>query len=230
MRDGAIALLDVLGWKGVWQRSESAIDDLLSISADARDRVQRILNDSNADNELKERFSSLTPEVLTFSDTLAFAVHGDHGPSIELCALLAIGAIHRSLELKLPVRGAITYGKFLARQNILVGPAVDEVASWYEHSEWIGVHLTPSASLPIVLDSFYVADILTHYDVPTKTGTLKGGLACNWPQFIPEGGDTMGTREALIQSLMSLGPVTSDLGRKVLSTVDFYDAIRGKKG
>lgn len=55
--------------------------------------------------------------------------------------------IRESLLQGIPVRGATCYGPLSTNGNIMVGPAIDEVASWYESADWIGVFQTPSAFL-----------------------------------------------------------------------------------
>jgi len=47
------------------------------------------------------------------------------------------------------LRGAITIGEYACLNNIIVGPGVDECASWYEQTDWLGVIFAPSAQFII---------------------------------------------------------------------------------
>ncbi|WP_366289917.1 hypothetical protein [Paenibacillus sp. AN1007] len=44
MAEGAVTFFDVLGWKGIWQRKENAMKQLLKIIDDAQKYVSRINN------------------------------------------------------------------------------------------------------------------------------------------------------------------------------------------
>lgn len=70
---------------------------------------------------------------------------------------------------ELPVRGAIGYGRFCLMDNMLMGPAVDEVASWYEAVEWLGAVFTPTASFRYRPEDFGAVNLID-YDVPLKRG------------------------------------------------------------
>lgn len=61
----------------------------------------------------------------------------------------------------------LTYGLFNSSGNILLGPAVDEVASWHEAANWIGVLHTPTAYLS-TKDVRESKGILVDYTVPLK--------------------------------------------------------------
>ena len=47
------------------------------------------------------------------------------------------------------IRGAITYGEYSYKGNIMLGPGIDECASWHEKADWIGVSLSPSSEIVI---------------------------------------------------------------------------------
>ena len=49
------------------------------------------------------------------------------------------------------LRGVISFGEFYISNSIIIGPAVEEAAEWYEKSEWFGVYTTPSATYGLKL-------------------------------------------------------------------------------
>ncbi len=224
MECGAIALLDVLGWKGIWQRSGSdPLDKLNSLVSKAKERALDLVRGDRGE-EFRQRFAGLDPEVISISDTIAFAVKGDLQGALECAVLLSATTLTRAIDMGLPLRGAISYGRFLSQGNILLGPAVDEVASWYEQADWIGVHLTPSAELQVDTSKFIQPNVLVSCKLPIKGGGRKG-LACNWPFYYQWDAASMDERRrTLIGELLKLGPMTSDVGLKTMNSVDFFDS------
>lgn len=71
-----------------------------------------------------------------------------------------------ALEQELPLRGAISYGQYSIKDNIMLGYVVDEAASWHESTDWIGVILTPSAQM-ITRDK-ELKSITTYDKIPFK--------------------------------------------------------------
>lgn len=229
MEIGAVALLDVLGWKGIWQRSDTALDDIQSLVDDANHK-SREWSFNKKRNAFGGRFDGLQANVISISDTIAITVVGKLDLTVEFISLLSMSAIFRSIEKGIPVRGAISYGRFLTKKNVLLGPAVDEVASWYEQAEWIGVSLTPTAALQVNRKKLYAHSALVDHDLPTKAGMMKNTVAVNWPRYYhPEAKDHESRRVGLIGALTGLGPVTSEIGPKILNTIAFFDA-HCKKG
>jgi hypothetical protein len=186
MQHGAIALLDILGWKGVWQRDKDALDKLNAIHGDIRDRAKLILTESDSP-WTGPFFSGIQVSVISISDTIAITTTGDLNRAIELATGLSSLLTIRSIDAGLPVRGAISAGYFKAKDNTLVGPAVDEVASWYEHSDCFGTFLTPSAQLQVDRNKFLILNALVEWDLPAKSGLLKGALCGNWPMSWGQG-------------------------------------------
>lgn len=64
-------------------------------------------------------------------------------------------------------------------QNVMIGPGIDECASWHETGNWIGVHLTPTAQ--INWDMFATSDdvICKNDHIPLKPG-LKAHYCVKW--------------------------------------------------
>lgn len=138
---GVVTFLDVLGWKGVWQRKNEAISDLESIVKLIDNRAKRL-----------ERGSESSPSsIMIVSDTIVIFTEADLknvNSKIEFHGQLCAEAIPISIKKGLPLRGATSFGEVVISNthNIFAGKAIDEAASWHEKADWIGVFLTPSAN------------------------------------------------------------------------------------
>jgi hypothetical protein len=161
MQKGVITLLDVLGWKGIWQRQNGAdainklkyLVDMIQTSIQRREHLYATTEGGFAEPFPKTR-------VISISDTIAIVseineherehYHIGRGPiesAIKYQSVLVARLIRESILAGIPLRGAMSVGEFEAADNILVGPAIDEVAEWYELCDWIGVIQSPSAYL-----------------------------------------------------------------------------------
>ncbi|MDP1571494.1 MAG: hypothetical protein Q8L86_15985 [Vicinamibacterales bacterium] len=81
-----------------------------------------------------------------FSDTFIFFSRG--GTDREFAAIEQAGRLFFQglLAKRIPVRGALTYGKLYSRvdKNIFVGPALIDAYQYGECQNWVGFILTPS--------------------------------------------------------------------------------------
>jgi hypothetical protein len=136
---GVVTFLDVLGWKGVYARKPDAIASLTRLIEGVRKRAESLQR-----GRLNQKV-----EVKSISDTIAiftFCSESEISAAIEVHGELCQWLIPESIESEIPVRGATTFGDFeIDEKSIFLGKAIDEAASWHELSDWIGVHLTPSA-------------------------------------------------------------------------------------
>ena len=143
---GAVTLLDFLGWKGVWmndykQQSQSAHFNYNSLQKLAN-LIKTINEECNA--QCKEYGTSL--KFISISDTLALfspCRSGDDDEEnyniLKLHAELCSRVMDISAASGFALRGAITIGEFDYWNNVIIGPGVDECASWYEQADWLGV-------------------------------------------------------------------------------------------
>jgi hypothetical protein len=152
---GSIALLDILGFKGLWNREgpEQLINSVIEI----QEYCKKWIKAFNMDSRWTDRGIKYT--VQFFSDTLIITVEEKkttkddsisnfyEGCSIEEIAYITGVIFNGALSLNMLLRGAISYGEYYKDDNnrIIMGLAVDEVGDWYNKAEWAGIHLTPSA-------------------------------------------------------------------------------------
>lgn len=206
MQQGAVTVVDVLGWKGIWQRKSDAMEALRGI----RDLIGHLQ---------KSDLPGLAPEIWGFSDTIILTAYGEPGSVLPVHANMSSMALSFCLSDKLPARGAIGYGKFCCMDNMLIGPAVDEVFSWYEAVEWLGAVLTPTASFYYRPEDFR-ADNVIDYDVPL-TGGGKYAMKCvDWL-------DDRKDEAELLQCFRDTASVmTPDVAPKYQNTIEFFRYVR----
>lgn len=157
-------------------------------------------------------------DVISISDTIVLLTVGKTEAPLELHARMCSKIVANALEEGLLIRGAINCGYFETRENIFVGPAIDEVAAWHEVADWIGVIQTPSAyfaSINPCCDEFKMVE----YDVPLKTKGKILTRCVNWTDdWIIKGKDILDLRKVFIQ----MGPILPEIYPKFRNTLDFY--------
>lgn len=221
MKLGAITLLDILGWKGIWQRKHNAIKDLLEIIEITTIRAERITNREFPC--LKEsRFKDLETKIISISDTIAIVTYGECNKALEYQATVVSRIISESIIHQIPVRGATCYGELTTEENIMLGPAVDEVASWYEMMDWIGVIYTPSALLQCDNDSFFSKGVIKPHTIDIKNYGKYSTFCVNWIRnWLRKKLD----KNDLVKNFLNLQPITPAIASKLLSTIQFYQTF-----
>lgn len=219
MQDGAITLLDVLGWKGIWQRKSNALQALMDLIDTAQKKSSLVVKDY-------EGFKDLEINVESISDTIAITTYGDKLKSLVFHAGITGRLIADSIISEIPVRGATSYEKLTKNGNVMVGPAVDEVASWYECSDMIGVFQTPSAFLTRIEKGYY-KHFLFDYNVTIKQ---HGKMETRCSDWLGTWRARKLTIEDLTDKLMKMGPITPAIYSKFKNTIDFYEEAYKQKG
>ncbi|MBC9785882.1 hypothetical protein H1S01_15455 [Heliobacterium chlorum] len=219
MNEGAVTLLDVLGWKGVWQRNPNAIKDLKTLINDISIRARDMVSEDRYKSANFQFMKNLKIEIKSISDTIALITYGKPEDSLIFQALLSGMLITKSIKLGLPLRGATSWGKMISEDNIFVGPAIDEVASWYESVNWIGVIFTPSA-LWRISDNLKIKNLLIKQNVNVKSIGLFETYCVNWPNVWKYDGNS---DENLRKVFINMGPITPDIGQKLANSLNFYE-------
>ncbi len=210
--NGVVTFLDVLGWKGVYDRKQDAIASLkglvVGVSGQAKTKRGRI---------------SMNVEVKSISDTIAiFALCAENeiSTAIEIHGELCQWLIPKSIDSEIPVRGATAFGEFEIFENIFVGKAVDEAASWHEQADWIGVHLTPSAEY--VFKSTAKKSAWALFTPPNKT-------RLNWKPHCVDWTNEWTDRQQKIEEIKAkfrrLGPILPEIAGKFANTLAFIDGM-----
>ena len=142
--------------------------------------------------------------------TTAIEIHG------ELCQWL----IPESIKMELPMRGATAYGEFEVIDNIFVGKAVDEAASWHEQGNWIGVNLSPSAEFafsPLLKSSAWIP-FAAPIKVPMKWQPHCVNWVADWDLVAVKTKDVQ-------QRFQRMGPILPEIAPKFINTLSFIKEV-----
>lgn len=171
---GFIAFIDALGIKGIGGRK-----DPRAVVDGWKDLVNYF------DSEAK----GAGIQVRAFSDTLIAIAEADDLETadapipalVEVTAGLFLDALDKGFLL----RGAISKGVFYQGNSMIIGPAVDDAAEWFEAAEWMGIMLTPQASFFVdrLQLSGQVEGIrkLVKYPVPCRGCASCESWVVSWP-------------------------------------------------
>lgn len=253
-RLGAVAMLDALGFRGIWERVEVA-----ALLNSLRKLVSQTSRDVS-DLAKKLGVTRAKVDVRFLSDTVVFGVSHDIPFSTQNLAVksarggsmapiasfsvevaVAFAAVFQAKAALAPVpltfRGAIGFGEFLIDGNILVGRAIDEVAKAHQLADGAIVWLLQSAEAELARaqpgyesKSVLSRALLRGVTLPFKDGATRTVSAVN-PLSMPNLPRDMRRRLLLPFGKPAAG---SDVARKRESTSLFLDqaakAIAGRLG
>jgi hypothetical protein len=181
MRRGAIALLDALGFKGIWKHHEWTPEQVI-------DKLQRALQkqtkfQANVSEVLEQNVGIRLPRFHFLSDTVVVVAESAEGQSEEpddlvgwLCTYVQrflVDMLDVEDQPCLAYRGAVTYGEFVIEPPFILGEAVDEAAEAERLAEGAFVWLCPSALDYFfeVPDDEHLTDLMPfRFPVPMKGG------------------------------------------------------------
>lgn len=220
MLKGAVTFLDVVGWVGIWQKRTDAISSLSRLTEYLQEEAKTIARGITAPDYSDETKSGISTDVKSISDTIVLLTDTEARKSLEIHGNLCQKVIALSIDWKIPLRGATSFGEFNCEKNIMIGPAIDESAAWHKYTEWFGCMLTPSAFL---LNWHKDMDCWKEYDVPTKSGKLK--TACvNWVPNFSSSCNLKEKREYLCKTFRDMGPIVPNIEKKYTNTLAYFDA------
>ena len=233
MREGAFALIDCLGWKGIWHgTSEIALIEKVSrIQAEVEEEVKKInlqhLNTSSG---------PIVAQIRLISDTVAVSIqHENDSPPIDSLkkaylvrtAALSVARIQKLFlaeEPRVALRGCVSYGNHVVVNNFIIGPAVDEAADYYESADGAMVWVLPSAGIHSNCGDVLLHDIgslLILYNMPLKGGGQLKSLLIN-PLYLEASADR---RRAIISGFLEAMRRVErlDVWVKGQNTLDFLE-------
>ncbi len=152
MKYGAFALMDCLGFKGLWKNGhEQLLSKLRLVRTSVLEGLQVFINNSNYPVRFNTDF--FMPEVRLLSDRVAISLTHNEEKFDSFSDLLAITATIQAVanlflqnEPHLFLRGCITHGQHLIDENFLIGPAVDETAEYVDTAQGAFVWFLPNAA------------------------------------------------------------------------------------
>ncbi len=155
MLKGAVGFVDFLGQKGIWKNHDPNL--VLSNIRKLREVVKH--HQTSGNNYLKAKAKAGAPviklETVFISDTICLFCwyESPEDPNNKLCALVyilgkIIAELVREAALITPprsLRGCISVGDFNFDDDIIIGEAVDEAATYHELADGAFTFLAPSA-------------------------------------------------------------------------------------
>ena len=212
---GVVTFLDVLGWKGIWQRKQNPIHDLEQL-VKSISRKSKLLSRGVklSENEI------ISPEtkVMIISDTIVIFTESaskNATNTIDLHGSLCVEAIPVSITKGIPLRGATSYGEVIisSSNSIYAGKAIDEAAAWHELADWIGVFMTPTANFV-----YEPSDSGTwiQYQPPLKGGNKLATYTVDWNKE-----KTEEDIKLIKQSFCGLAPITPEIESKFSNTIEY---------
>ena len=186
MDKAAVAFVDILGFKGIWQRLDS--NRVLDILKGVKERIKTNYKHPAPDQGWPD---SSNPEVTLLSDTIVIVIKSDGPHCVPLMANIINDISLYFYEFGLFFRGAISYGEYEQEDSTFIGPAIDDVAGWYEVADWIGTILTPTTNY--IYDRFKNVTVGVNkipvtpyikYTVPGKGGRSFKLNCLNWPAYL----------------------------------------------
>lgn len=154
MDKGAFALLDCLGFKGIWERydPQAIIQKLRAIEKIIEKDCSPLASGFAIINSKR-----IVTKVKLLSDTVALSVtfHNAHNESesnanylLGFISLLIVRINSHFLlhEPHLVLRGCVTFGDHLFEENFILGPAVDRAAEYEKLPNGAFIWLDPKAT------------------------------------------------------------------------------------
>jgi hypothetical protein len=204
MVNGALLMMDALGFKGIWKRH--APDAVLRVLRQMREDLDTTLFEAQVQARRSNALQTYRTELL--SDTVVVGVsmkrHGDQPSDLFGALYTAAGRASHIMrmasvsEVPLAYRGCIAVGEFHLEERFIVGPAVDQAAACMNEAEGAFVWTTPAAHRVFVEGRHRIADVpdptIVPYAVPLKGGRLLKTMAIS--PFHSQ--DPMNTRDDII--------------------------------
>lgn len=204
----AVALLDALGTRNLSiQDARKFVRRIKALRAEAQQDtlayLQVMLEEKTLSETVVRLFREELPELILFGDTILILWPlpnvKNKTPFLIPFAQLLSSLFVEAMDQRLLLRGAMSIGEFVKSENVVVGPAITDAASWYEVVEWAGIICTPhcsqfvcdlqcqigneAAKLTKFMRNSFSATF-QEYDVPLKGGAKQKLWCVNWPAIV----------------------------------------------
>lgn len=225
LQNGAITFMDFLGWKGLWQNNDrNHLQTVSELIQNIEKKVQEFTHNLFAHSDDLE-----LSKLISISDTIAIFTPkiSDKNSEVELLELhakIAQYILEECVERGYPIRGAIAFGEYNTKNSIMIGPGIDECASWHETCNWVGVHFTPSAELLIRSRKDQMQKYISlEANIPIKSGYPKVLYCVKW--YV--------NRDKFMQLTRNAKALFPEISNKYMNTYGFLygkDNDNGKDG
>jgi hypothetical protein len=188
-KHGIVSMIDALGVRNsTIQESIHFIENIQSIVEAVPAFISGYVE--TVGKEKKKKFEAEPPELITFGDTIVFS--WQMKPEETSNFLTDVGfflsfIIVAGLQNKMAFRGSVSVGDYIQSGSTVLGPAVADVAAWYDSSEMIGILATPFCGQLLnsinEIQSLNSMDFIK-YAVPLKGGDSKDLWTVGWPEHL----------------------------------------------
>ncbi len=252
MKIGAVAILDALGFKGIWKRFES--DVVFQKLRDLRDVVVGEVSNANRDVPRMLFVDPISRSAKFFSDTCVICVSIESATGVVLSpddevSMLTQHHALRDLTLTLAnflahaivtfppfaYRGCIATGPFDIDDVFLLGPAIDEAAELASVADGAFVWFSPrtqalyerfSSLIPSKVDSnFPEYHTVQNALAPIYHVPLKGGHIAESRVVNPLAPHEPDTRDVLVERLLKTFDTSREDVRRKRSQTEAFLAI-----
>jgi len=140
-RDAWVGVFDILGFKNLIRQTDLEFPRAL-LTSKLNDLFEALDHDVIQHGQL---------EYMVFSDTIVIFAPDLEARSYGWFLLQCTILINKSIAIRLPLRGAISVGTafFSSSPPVIIGPSFLEAHKYCEDQNWIGLLLTPSATLAV---------------------------------------------------------------------------------
>jgi hypothetical protein len=183
---GIVALLDALGLRtATIESAEAYLLSVQKIKAGIPESLQITLDDEELKDKpaLQKMLAGLKPRF--FGDSILFTYEITNEKLFtdyfDRIAFVLNILMHMAVDVGILFRGAVSIGKYIETEDIALGPAIVDAASWYNKMELFGIITTP-AGLNYV-KAAYVNKLRKSFDESEP----EGGLSRLWG--VPMKGD-----------------------------------------
>jgi hypothetical protein len=223
-QNGIIIFLDILGIKGIWRRRNPfKVIQKWQYLVRIYNNLSKDMLSAYSQSEIEKR------EMIIFSDTIIITI-----PKIPtnnvlwgIASMLTSLFVHSSND-RLFIRGGLSSGVYYHSENMIIGPAIDEVYEYHKQIEWAGISTAPS--LTKIIKQQEKRGKSEHgycpYDIPTKKGAERDGRALFWPPF-----DIVTSENRTIESIIKTElkkNIEENAKNKLENTLRFIQYIKGK--
>jgi hypothetical protein len=129
---GALAFIDCLGFKGIWQRADA--DVVLKAFDVAEEKSRKAMEASAALSGVRTQMVALSDTIVVGAVAIDPASAASRGAAVMGAALNANYVAKELMDIApaIAVRGCICFGAFSLTPKRIIGPAVDEAAELHE--------------------------------------------------------------------------------------------------
>lgn len=221
---GIVALIDALGV------SSYSITSSIEFLKNRNKVIELLKSLTNKMGQLETEVAE--PKIYTFGDNVIFT--WAIGQDRVMKALAAVGEwlsllIIQGLSNNMLFRGAVSVGEYVTEKNTVIGPAVADVAAWYENADWFGICLTPTLEfhlISLINDDNkmknYLARWFVQYEVPYKEGRTKKQWCIAWPYRIWANSDNDPAPIPMLAIVLWDYPKPKGTETKYYNSLDFF--------